>query len=187
MEEKKFTSIEEALAKREELLTKLNEYNNMIFENQEEINTEDFSNNYQELQNELDKVDEYLSKKHYKEVEDTDSIINKASFWIWPYMAILIICSFYPLFKFIDLSIMIKFISLEQVANMTATNKIIVIVCAFLIFPASLLLLNVIPNFFFSKAETKKVYFYLSLVFWASLLISSVITCIIYVIMPLVK
>ena len=41
MEEKKYTSIEEALAKREELLTKLNEYNNMIFENQEEINTED--------------------------------------------------------------------------------------------------------------------------------------------------
>ena len=64
MEEKKFTSIEEALAKREELLTKLNEYNNMIFENQEEINTEDFSNNYQELQNKLDKVDEYLSKKN---------------------------------------------------------------------------------------------------------------------------
>lgn len=187
MEDKRFTSIEDALKVKEELLNKLDEYNNMIFENKEETNTSEFSNEYKSLQDELDEVVLYLEKNHYKEVVETDGIINKAAFWIWPYMAILIVTSFYPLFNFIDLSIIMKFISLEQVANMTPTNQIIVIVCAFLILPVTLLLLNIVPNFFLKKPETKKVYFYISVVFWFSLFISSLITCIKYVILPFVQ
>lgn len=187
MEDKRLISIEDALKEKEELLSKLNDYNNMIFENNEEANTEEFSKAYQALQEKLEEVEIYLEKNHYKEKVETDSIINKAPLWIWPYMIVLILASFYPIFKNIDISIIMIFISLEQVANMTPTNQIIVIVCSFLILPASLLLLNIVPNFFFKKAETKKVYFYLSVVFWISLFIASVVTCIKFVILPFVQ
>ncbi|MBR2891111.1 MAG: hypothetical protein IKC22_01880 [Bacilli bacterium] len=187
MEDLKFTSIEEALELQEELLKKIDECNKMIFENDESTSSEEFNQEYLSIQNKLEEIDKYLQKNHYHEKVENDNLINRAAFWIWPYMFILIVLSFYPLFQAIDVNIMIKFIYMEQVASMGTTSQIIVIVCAFLILPAALLLLNVIPNFFFKKAETKKVYFYLSLVFWASLLISSVITCIRYVILPFVQ
>ncbi len=184
---KEINSIEEALELRDELAQELQKCNQLIFEEDESVDTVEFSEKYNQLKKDFNEIEEILLQNHYKEPKTTDSILNEVSLWIWPYMIALIILAFYPIFKLIDISIMIKFISIPSVTEMNTTNQIIVLICASLIFPAVLLMLNLIPNFLLKKKENKKVYFIMSLIFWISLFISTAVIIIMYVVLPFVK
>mgnify|MGYP003302742268 CR=1 FL=1 len=168
MEEMKtFASPEEALTRKEEVLKELEDYNNKIFDETEESKTEEFSENYAALSAELTYIDEYLRKAHYKKPVENESILNKASIWIWFLMAALVIITIYPLFKVIDVSIIVKFLKMESVQNMTTLQQKTVLICSFLIYPVTLFIVHGIASIFtLKKEENKKVYLFASIPFW---------------------
>ena len=177
MEEIKiFASSEEALTRKEEVIKELDDCNNQIFNETDESKTPEFNEKYEALNNELMYIDEYLRKAHYKAPVESESILNKASIWIWFLMAALVILSIYPLFKVIDLSIVIKFLEMESVQNMTKLQQKTVLICSFLIYPVGLLIINAVGSIFtIKKAEDKKVYLFSSIPFWVLNVSSSLI------------
>lgn len=118
--------------------------------------------------------------------DKVDNILNKAAFWIWPYVILLIALSIYPLFYLIDISIVSKIISTEFALNLATHFQVVVlVVSSFLIYPVTLLLLDIIPFIFIKSKESKKVYKILSLIFLVSFLVSFIICLIQIVIKPL--
>lgn len=187
MEFKELNSVEEALARKEELLTLLEGYNNAIFDETEESKTEEFNEQLQSLNDEYAYVEEYIRRSHYKEPVEIERFLNKVSMWIWPYFLVLLTACFYPLFELIDINIIIPFLKIESVQNMLPVQQKTVILCAFAIYPIGLLLINLLVRLFLIKSkENKKAYLIASIIFWV-LLLSSILILFLSTILPTLK
>lgn len=180
-------TIEEALAKKEELLALIAKYNDQIFNEEEVTKTEEFNQEYAKVQGEYEELEELLIKLHYKEPAETDSMLNHTSIWLWAVLLVLFILSLYPLFNVINLEILIKFISIDAVSEMTSLQKKALVLTGFLVYPVGLLLIDgVIGLFFVKKKENKIVYLIGSGLFLVSLL-TSVLVILFRLILPTLK
>lgn len=118
--------------------------------------------------------------------EKVDSFINKTSLWIWFYLPTLFILSVYPIFYLISNSILYSMITSSLVDGLTENFQVVTfIIIAYLIYPVALLLLEFIPLFFLKKKENIKLYWLLSILFFASFLISFMISLFKLVIIPI--
>ena len=166
-------TIEEALARKEELLALIAKYNDQIFNEEEVTKTQEFSDEYEKVQTEYEEIEELLTKLHYKEPIETDSMLNHTSLWLWAVLLVLFILSLYPLFNVINLEILIKFISIDSIKEMSSLQKKTLVLTGFLVYPVGLLLIDgIIGLFFVKKKENKLVYLIGSGVFLVSLLVS---------------
>lgn len=183
---KEITSIEEALEIRNNLELELQKLNDEIFNETENSKTEEFNKHYQEIQTRFNEVVNYLVNNHYKEPVEQDSVVNRASLYLWFIMIPLIIITLYPIFNTIQLKIMIAFISMEKVYSMDSTRQIIVLICSFLIMPVLLCALNLTMLACTKNSDNKKVLNILSLVFFISLGISFVISFVMNIIIAFI-
>ena len=169
-------TLEEALARKEELLAQLAIYNDQIFNEEAVTQTEEFNETYEQLQAEYEEVEELLIKLHYKEPAETDSMLNHTSIWLWVFLLVIFILSLYPLFNVINLEILIKFISIDAISDMSSLQKKALLLTGFFIYPVGLLLIDVLVGVIFVRSkENKKVFLIGSGVFLVSLLVSVLI------------
>ena len=183
---KEITSLEEALEIRNSLEIELQKLNDEIFNETEESKTEEFNKNYQLIQERFNQAVEYLIKQKYKEPVEQDNVINRASLYLWFIMIPLIIITIYPIFNTIELSIMTAFITIEKVYQMDYIKKILVLICSFLILPV-FLSSGVLSLVAFTKnKDNKKVLNPLSIIFFISLGISTIISFVINIIVSFI-
>ena len=162
---KEITSIEEALEIRNNLELELQKLNDEIFNETENSKTEEFNKHYQEIQTRFNEVVNYLVNNHYKEPVQQDSVVNRASLYLWFIMIPLIIITLYPIFNTIQLKIMIAFISMESVLSMTLEKQKVLLAVSYLIYPITLLLVHIITGTIFTrKQENKKVYWIITII-----------------------
>lgn len=186
MEYIEITSIEEALEKRNQLELELSKLNDQIFHETEESKTVEFNEHYKTVQDEFNYICEYLVKNKYKEQTVESGVINNASLALWFIMIPLIILTIYPLFNTIQLSILIKFLSIEKIVSLDYVKQIVVLICSFLILPVLLCVVALIVTNVIKKPESKKVSKILNLIFFISLAVSFVISFILNIVVSFI-
>lgn len=170
-------NLEQAKVRLEEVELKLAEFNNLIIENDPKSQTIEFEEEYRNLQDEYESLQEYIKHNEKKEKLTGDSFFNKISISLFFYFFVMFVFAFPLIVEFFSQEIILAFLSMESITSFTTLQIQTIVVLSFLIYPVGLLLINILVRLIFVRSqENKKLYFIWNLIFGGVLLLAVILS-----------
>lgn len=165
-------NVEQMKSRLLELEEKLAEFNSQIIERSEASLTQEFEDEYRQIQDEYETLSNALKDLEPK----PESFFNKVSLSLFFYFLVMTLLVFPLTINLIAQEIVLAFLEMEFIQNFTKLQLQTIVVLAYLIYPLGLLIVNTLIRLIFVRSkENKKLYFVWSLIFGGILLLGTIL------------